>query len=216
MSMSNDVTTLLPPNATELELAVEQAFSKRLGQINVSVKDLWNPSTCPDRLLTWLAWAMSVDNWVEAPPSLVFDHEKLTAAEQALYDEREAERKAVFKKQREIIKHAFYVHKHKGTIGAIRKALESLNAGDIRVQEWFEYQDYLEDSSSKKPYTFRVKLPDGHSLSTEQVRELYKIVERTKNLRSHLDSLNVSLTKDLAYVLGGVYVSKTITIDYED
>jgi phage tail P2-like protein len=214
MTMSKDIITLLPHNATELEFAIEQAFSKRLENVDVSVKDLWNPDTCPERLLTWLAWAMSVDNWIEAPASLVFG--KPTEAEQALYDAREAERKAVFKKQREIVKHAFYVHKHKGTIGAIRKALESLNAGDIKVLEWFEYQDYLEDSSTKKPYTFRVKLPDGHNLTTEQVRELYKIVERTKNLRSHFDSLDLTLDKDPVYVLGGIYVSKSITINYED
>jgi P2-related tail formation protein len=51
--------SLLPPNVSGLERALEQA-SARVGDIPVPIDPLWNPATCPARLLPWLAWALSV------------------------------------------------------------------------------------------------------------------------------------------------------------
>lgn len=57
--MSN---SLLPPNATAQERALEGAVS-RLGSVPVSLRDVWNPDTCPAAMLPWLAWAFGVDEW---------------------------------------------------------------------------------------------------------------------------------------------------------
>ena len=61
--------SLLPPNATPLELALEQAAALYgdAGR-DVPVADVWRPATCPPALLPWLAWALSVRGWDAAWP----------------------------------------------------------------------------------------------------------------------------------------------------
>ncbi|MGI4732446.1 MAG: phage tail protein I [Janthinobacterium lividum] len=55
--------SLLPPNATPLERALEGATA-RVGAVDVSTAaTLWDPATCPLALLPWLAWSLSVDQW---------------------------------------------------------------------------------------------------------------------------------------------------------
>lgn len=56
------VQTLLPPNASPEERAIEAATA-RLGEVSVPLRSLWNPATCPLPLLPWLAWALSIDTW---------------------------------------------------------------------------------------------------------------------------------------------------------
>lgn len=101
--------TLLPPNATDIERALDLA-SASLGEIPVHVREVWNPDTCPAELLPWLAWAFSVDEWQD--------------------DWTESER-------REVIKSSLYVHKKKGTLAALKHAVAPLGY-IIRIIEWFE------------------------------------------------------------------------------
>lgn len=54
--------TLLPPNATPLEGALDATVA-RLTDVPVPLRDLWNPATCPAHLLPWLAWGVSIDFW---------------------------------------------------------------------------------------------------------------------------------------------------------
>lgn len=54
--------TLLPPNATPLERALESAIDG-LADLPVPLRDLWNPATCPAALLPFLAWGVSIDFW---------------------------------------------------------------------------------------------------------------------------------------------------------
>ena len=60
---------LLPPNATPLERALEQAMAVYgdAGR-DVPVADVWRPATCLPALLPWLAWALSVRGWDAAWP----------------------------------------------------------------------------------------------------------------------------------------------------
>lgn len=53
--------SLLPPNATSLERALE-AGAARIVDVPVSA-DIDDPMTCPAELLPWLAWGLSVDTW---------------------------------------------------------------------------------------------------------------------------------------------------------
>lgn len=55
--------SLLPPNATELERALELLIDARIGDISTPLRDLWSAENCPEALLPWLAWALSVDQW---------------------------------------------------------------------------------------------------------------------------------------------------------
>lgn len=37
---------------------------RKLKKTPVSIRELWNPDTCPANLLPWLAWSFSVDRWM--------------------------------------------------------------------------------------------------------------------------------------------------------
>lgn len=54
--------SLLPPNASPIESALEGA-SSRLSGVPVPLRTLWDPQTCPAALLPWLAWGVSIDFW---------------------------------------------------------------------------------------------------------------------------------------------------------
>ena len=104
-------TSLLPPNATALERRLEQVLA-RVEQIEVPVRELWNPATCPAALLPWLAWALSVDTWRSDWP--------------------EATKRAV-------IAAAPQVHRLKGTAAAVKAAVAAVADGKAyRVVPWFE------------------------------------------------------------------------------
>ena len=87
--------------------------------------------------------------------------------------------------KREVIKTAAAVHRYKGTIGAVQEALAALFVG-ARVQEWFN------QLPAGDPYTFRILL-DVEQAGVEQAAyaSLYRVIERTKNLRSHLDEVEL-------------------------
>lgn len=100
---------LLPTGSSPLEVAAAKACAE-IEKTPVSIRELWNPDTCPANLLPWLAWAFSVDRWDEKWP--------------------EATKRAV-------IRDAYFIHCHKGTIGAIRRVVEPLGYASMphmRVQ----------------------------------------------------------------------------------
>ena len=53
--------SLLPPNATAAERALEQAM--RSGIDISAVGTLWNPATCPAEVLPFLAWGLAISHW---------------------------------------------------------------------------------------------------------------------------------------------------------
>lgn len=88
-------------------------------------------------------------------------------------------------RRRATIRSSVSVHKYKGTIGAVREALKAL-ISNARVQEWF---NQLPEGN---PYTFRVLLDvsqDG--VSQPAMNSIAAVIERTKNLRSHLDRVEL-------------------------
>ncbi len=62
--------SLLPPNATPYELAMEGATA-RVGAVPVPVDTLALPESCPTEALPWLAWAEDVPVWDPAWPEAV-------------------------------------------------------------------------------------------------------------------------------------------------
>jgi len=102
------MSELLPPNSSELERAAATVGAAAT-DLPVIIRDLWHPESCPARLLPWLAWAWSVDDWSDD------------------WSDRQ---------KRNTIASALEVQKHKGTIGSVRQALGSIGFRS-RVQEWF-------------------------------------------------------------------------------
>lgn len=153
------MTDLLPPNATALERAVA-ATAARISEVPVPVDRLWNPATCPAALLPWLAWALSVDAWDAAWPE---------------------------ETKRQVIAASFEVHRRKGTIGALKRAIAALDLEGVSVAEWFDF--------GGAPHTFRLDAEvTTRGLTDQDIAALEGVVNATKNVRSHLDRLRVWLT----------------------
>jgi phage tail P2-like protein len=105
----SDHASLLPPNATSTERAVEQATA-RISDVPAPLRELWNPQTCPVELLPWLAWALSIDNWQSDWPEYI---------------------------KRSRIATAIEIQRHKGTVKAVKDTVASFG-GAVDVVEWWE------------------------------------------------------------------------------
>jgi phage tail P2-like protein len=90
--------------------------------------------------------------------------------------------------KRDVIRRSIEVHRQKGTIGAIKTALSSLFV-NVVVQEWFQFYPIGD------PYTFRVWLNvDQEGVPADLLNSIVSMIDRAKNLRSHLDVLRVTVT----------------------
>lgn len=102
------MSDLLPYNATDQERALAETTA-RISDVPVIVREVWNPDTCPENVLPWLAWAFSVDDW---------DSNWTTA------------------QKRQSIKNSVQSQRIKGTIGAVKNQLAALGV-NVEVREWF-------------------------------------------------------------------------------
>ncbi|NNO22054.1 phage tail protein I [Klebsiella pneumoniae] len=105
-------SSLLPPGSSALERRLAQACSG-ISDLNVPLRDLWNPWKCPAKFLPYLAWAFSVDRWEETWTE--------TAKRQAVSD-------------------AFWIHQRKGTVAAVKRVIEGLGYS-MTIEEWWEVAD---------------------------------------------------------------------------
>jgi phage tail P2-like protein len=100
--------SLLPPNATDGERAIEDAM--RSGIDLSQVGSLWNPATCPVAILPYLAWGLAISHWDP--------------------DWSEAQKRAE-------IADAIPYHRRKGTRAAVREVLDRFEPL-LRIVEWWE------------------------------------------------------------------------------
>ncbi|MGG1540087.1 phage tail protein I [Klebsiella pneumoniae] len=105
-------SSLLPPGSSALERRLAQACSG-ISDLNVPLRDLWNPWKCPAKFLPYLAWAFSVDRWEEKWTE--------TAKRQAVSD-------------------AFWIHQRKGTVAAVKRVIEGLGYS-MTLEEWWKVAD---------------------------------------------------------------------------
>lgn len=100
--------SLLPPNATAQERALEAALR---ADIDLSaVGTLWDPESCPAALLPFLAWGLAISHWDTAWT--------------------EAEKRAA-------VAGAIPFHFRKGTRGAVEEVLARFHPL-LTITEWFE------------------------------------------------------------------------------
>ena len=164
------MSNLLPLNASPQERALEDATA-RLADLPPSVRSMWTPDTCPAALLPWMAWAFSVDEWDAG----------WTDAQ-----------------KRGSIKASLSVHKHKGTVGAVKEAMAGLGF-TAELQEWHQ------TTPAGTPYTFGVTINvDQTGFTQQQIVKLIRTVLATKNLRSHLTSVQPILRSNAGPYLAGV------------
>lgn len=149
--------SLLPLNSTQLERAIEAAIDETT---EIPLRTLYNPDTCPAHLLYQLAWAWSVDRWDEAWPEAV---------------------------KRSVIRSSFYVHAHKGTIGALRRVVEPFGYL-IEVLEWFQTEP------KGVPGTFALKIGvSDEGISEETYQELTWLIDDARPVSRHMTGLAISL-----------------------
>ena len=149
--------SLLPLNSTLLERAIEAATD---GKTDIPLRTLYNPDLCPVAYLPLLAWAWSVDRWDPSWSESV---------------------------KRAAIKASFFMHKHKGTIGAIRRVVEPLGYL-IEIVEWFN------TVPQGIPGTFALKVGVLDTGITEEMYlELERLIDDAKPVSRQLTGLAISL-----------------------
>jgi phage tail P2-like protein len=149
--------SLLPLNSTPLERGIEATFAE---DTLIPLRTLYNPDTCPVHLLPHLAWAWSVDRWDPAWSESV---------------------------KRAAIKASFFIHKHKGTIGALRRVVEPLGYL-IEIVEWFN------TVPQGVPGTFALKVGVLDTGITEEMYlELERLIDDAKPVSRQLTGLAISL-----------------------
>jgi len=124
-------------------------------------------------LLPYLAWAFSVDRWSSAWPESA---------------------------KRAAIRAAYFIHAHKGTIGALRRVVEPLGYL-IEVQEWWE------EAPLGVPGTFRLLVGVLDTGITEEMyQELTWLIDDAKPISRHLVGLAIGLD-----VAGTEYIGVALT-----
>jgi len=169
--------SLLPPNASQLLKDLETVFGDSFDLPTLN-RYVVNPDLAPAHILPWLAWALSVDDWSDSWSEQV---------------------------RRNVIKASIEVHRKKGTIGALKKALQAFNYENVKVEEWFEY--------GADPYFFRVFFDVREpGFDVNVLPQVQKVIESTKNARSHLESLRAYLSAEMGLVsIGSIIISKEVT-----
>jgi len=143
--------SILPASASAIERALEQVWAQRLHLIERDIANLWHPELCRADLLPYLAWALSVDEWVDSWAEPV---------------------------KRQVIKDSIRIHKHKGTLGAVEQALNSVNV-QTTITEWHQ-DNRLENG------TFVVDaLVTEQGIDLSLLSQLNNQVRRTKRYSQH-------------------------------
>lgn len=138
---------LLPINATKQERAMALTVG-RISSVPVPVGELWDPFACPAGILPWLAWSLAVSPW----------------------DSNWSEGQ-----KRQAIAESVAVHRVKGTIGSLKRALEAIG------------YDCVVNDKTGTPYTFRIAIDVTNGAAVESAyTAAYEIGMKVKNARSHL------------------------------
>lgn len=176
--------SILPPNSVSAERALEAVLS-HVGDLPGDIRIIKNPDTCPVSLLPWLAWEYAVTYWNP--------------------DWSEAQKRAV-------IKAAAWQNKHRGTRGAVNRALLTVGF-ESKLLEWFE------SSPVDDPYTFKIKiyLIKNMGLDLDLFNTFIAQIFDAKNCRSLLKEINFETELDGEFFVGGTAsVDVGVNIPAED
>lgn len=149
------MSDLLPPNSTPVERALA-TIGKEIIDLAVPLRDLVNPATCPVNLLPWLASSLAVSPWEDS----------WTEAQ-----------------KRGVIASAYLVHRQRGTLAALKRALEALGVA-AEVVEWWQAVP------EATPHTFRVDVETYEGMDTSYLHSINAQIDAVKPVRS---SYNVRL-----------------------
>lgn len=171
------MNSLLAPGSSALERRLAEACGD-ISTVPVPLRELWNPDTCPEHLLPWLAWSFSVDRWDEAWPVAV---------------------------KRQVVRDAYFIHRQKGTIAAVRRVVEPFGFL-IRVIEWWQ--------SGETPGTFRLDIGvQDQGITEETYQELERLIAGAKPVSRHLVGLSINLQTSGSVITGAAsYQGDELTV----
>ncbi|ODS44607.1 phage tail protein I [Pasteurella multocida] len=152
--------TLLPTGSTTLEKRAAQIMKSAV-ENPIIIADLINPDRCPVNLLPYLAWAFSVDKW----------------------DENWSE-----EVKRIAIKQSFFIHKHKGTIVAVKRVVEPIGYL-VELKEWFQTQP----QGTAGTFSLTVEVSET-GLNEHTYNELVRLVNDVKPVSRHLSQLAIAVS----------------------
>lgn len=166
--------SLLPPNTTALEAAIAAVAAERLAAIEIErIATLWSIAACPDAFLPVLAWQISVDEW---DPKWDTD------------------------RQRAVIAASLDVHRHKGSLGSVRRVLAAAGYESVTITEggatWCygdgtRYGDVVMvygASNNWARYTVQIDRP----ITSEQAASITRLLNATAPARCVLDLVRFS------------------------
>ncbi|WP_336867772.1 phage tail protein I [Sphingomonas sanguinis] len=151
--------TLLPPNATPLERALEAGVA-RISAIDTPIDTLLDPERIAARWLPWLAWGLSVDAWDSAWPEAT---------------------------KRQAVAESIALHRMKGTRASVDLILSRID-GLARVIEWHEDRERLPPHAFEIeiPLVTVAGAAGGARAQAAIVDDIIAAVDRVKPLREHL------------------------------
>ncbi|SAI47480.1 Bacteriophage P2-related tail formation protein [Bordetella ansorpii] len=153
-----DHPSLLPPGSTPLERKLATALAD-IQDVPNPIRTLRRAETCPAPLLTWLAWERSVDRW----------------------DDRWTEAT-----KRQALSASFFVHTHKGTIGALRRVVEPLGYL-LEVVEWWQ----MVPEGRRGTFRLTIGVLDT-GIAEPMYAELDRLIQDAKRASQHLIGLQIA------------------------
>lgn len=147
--------SLLPPNSTAAERHFESATA-RLSVVPMPTREIIDPDTCPEALLPWLAWALSVDSWKSYWPLPV---------------------------KRARLREAIKIQRRKGTANSVRDVVQAFG-GAVEVVEWWQQTPRAAPHSFQLLLALGAEEING-ATSAQYVDDVIAEVNRTKPVRSH-------------------------------
>ena len=94
--------------------------------------------------------------------------------------------------RRNLVKNSIAWHRIKGTPAAVEQMIQTVYQTGV-VEEWFEY--------GGEPFFFKVNLGDSQ-ITTQKIKNLIKMINASKNVRSWLEVLRFSKSIDITRYLG--------------
>lgn len=150
--------TLLPPSAAKQERDIEAAIA-RAADFTPNFAAMWNPAAAPSSVLPWLAWAYSVDNWSAEWPE---------DAKRALTEQ------------------SYFIHRYKGTVGAVRRAITSITGGEYQLREWYQTGGPVH-TFDLTVWAHNILTSSGPIIGPDLYAQLRQAVDAAKPVRSHYE-----------------------------
>ena len=171
------VPSLLPPNSTPAERALEQAMTSQFAGASSPISDLWNPLTCPPTLLPFLAWGLSIDIW---------DTHWSEATKRAA------------------IADAIAFQRRKGTPASLRMALDRIDPA-IGMTEWFDDPDLLAPYTFR--LELPLNADTAIEWTDDLVLQLLRDIEMVKPVRAHFEAVHHLASAVNAWLVSGMMLA---------